>query len=203
MHKNYLVGYKLFFGLLGVTALVTEVAVIIERGAWQPANFFSFFTVQSNIVAALVLIASAFMVFASKQSRHLDFLRGAVTLYMVVTGVVFALLLSGLEGVTLTAVPWDNIVLHYILPVAVLADWLIDPPRRRIRFLTSLLWLAFPLLYLGYSLIRGAIVGWYPYPFLNPDNGGYSAIALTALAIMAAGLAMAYFISRVKPLKKK
>jgi len=34
-------------------------------------------------------------------------------------------------------------------------------------------------------LIRGAIVGWYPYPFLNPENvGGYSGVAAYIIGIM-------------------
>ncbi|MGA8046237.1 MAG: Pr6Pr family membrane protein, partial [Dermatophilaceae bacterium] len=73
-------------------------------------------------------------------------------------------------GVDLTAVPWDNTVLHYIVPVAMLVDYLLDRPRRRLSFRASLLWLIYPLAYAGYSLIRGAIVDWYPYPFLDPGT---------------------------------
>ena len=44
----------------------------------------------------------------------------------------------------------------------------------------------FPLLYLAYVLIRGAVVDWYPYPFLNPARvGGYGGVALHALGIAA------------------
>jgi membrane protease YdiL (CAAX protease family) len=48
-------------------------------------------------------------------------------------------------------------------------------------------WLAWPLVYLAYSLVRGAVVDWYPYPFLDPDeSGGYAGVAGYALAILAA-----------------
>jgi len=34
-------------------------------------------------------------------------------------------------------------------------------------------------------LARGAIVGWYPYPFLNPANvGGYGGVAAYVIGIM-------------------
>ncbi len=70
------------------------------------------------------------------------------------------------------------------MPVVVALDWWIDPPRARISFPRALVWLAFPLLYLGYSLVRGRLVGWYPYPFLNPESaGGYGGVALYAVTI--------------------
>jgi hypothetical protein len=197
MKRNYLVGYKVFFGLLGFSAIVTEIATIVERNFWIPQNFFSYFTIESNIFAAAILLISAFFVFAGKKSRTLEFFRGAATFYMVVTGIVFAVLLSGIVGAVLTAAPWDNIVLHYIIPIAMAIDWIIDPPVRRIAYKKAILWLLFPLTYLVYSLVRGSIVGWYPYPFLNPANGGYGQVAVTSVAILIGGLVMIYLVSRI------
>ena len=197
MKKNYLVGYKIFFGLLGFSAILTEIAVIWARGAFVPENFFSYFTIESNIIAVIAFLASAFFVFAGKKSARLDFLRGAATLYMIVTGIVFSVLLAGIEGIALTAVPWDNIVLHYIIPVAIAFDWITDPPSRRISFRKGLVWLVFPLAYLVYSLVRGPIVGFYPYPFLNPANGGYGAIALTSAIILIVGVVLVLIVTRI------
>jgi len=197
MNKNYLTGYKLVFALLGFSALITEVAATVERGSFTPANFFSFFTVESNIIAVIALLVGAFAVYANKKSIAVDSFRGAATLYMVVTGVVFALLLSGIEGVALTAVPWDNIVLHYIMPIAVALDWIMNPPSRRIEFKKALWWLVFPLAYLAYSLARGPIANWYPYPFLNPANGGYGQIAVTSALILVFGVVLVYVVTRI------
>ena len=199
MKKNYLVGYKLFFGLLGFSAIVTEIATIVARGNWNAANFFSYFTIEANTIAFAILLISAFYTFAKKKSATLDFLRGASAFFMVVTGIVFAVLLSGIEGATLTAAPWDNIVLHYLIPIAVALDWIVDPPAYRIAFKKALNWLTFPLAYLVYSLIRGPIVDWYPYPFLNPANGGYGQVAVTSVIILIGGIVLAYIVSRVGP----
>ena len=197
MKKNYLVGYKVFFGLLGFSAIVTEVAVLWANGKFAPANFFSYFTIEANTIACIVFLASAFYVFAGKKSKRLDFFRGAATLYMIVTGIVFAVLLSGIEGVDLTAVPWDNMVLHYIIPIAMTLDWLMDSPSKNISFRRGLAWLAFPLAYLVYSLIRGPITGFYPYPFLNPANGGYGQIALTSFVILLGGITAVWLVTRL------
>jgi hypothetical protein len=198
MKLNYTVLYKVFFGLLGFSAVVTELAVLSTYGKLVPANFFSYFTIESNILAFIVFLVSAFYMFAGKKSSKLDFFRGAATLFMIVTGIVFAVLLSGIEGAKLTAVPWDNAVLHYIIPIAAAIDWIIDPPHRRISFRRGLLWLTYPVVYVVYSLIRGPIVGWYPYPFLDPAYGGYGKVAVTSILIFVFGIVLVWLVTRIK-----
>jgi hypothetical protein len=166
-------------------------------------NFFSFFTVESNILAVIAFIGGALIIQSGKRSERFDFFRGAVTLYMVITGIVFSILLSGLEGVQLTAVPWDNTVLHYLIPVAIVIDWIMDPPAKRVPFKRALWWLVFPLAYFAYSLIRGPIVGWYPYPFLNPAHGGYGKVAVVAVVITLGVLLLTFAITRLSDSRKK
>jgi hypothetical protein len=113
MRKGYLLtGYRLDFGLLGFSALVTEAATLQERGKFAPVNFFSYFTVESNLFAAAVLLLGASAFAPGLRGYPWAMLRGAGTLYMVTTGIIFAVLLAGIEGAEFTAVPWDNIVLH-------------------------------------------------------------------------------------------
>jgi hypothetical protein len=182
MHKRHTLirGYRVVFALLAFGAVVTEIATLVERGRFAPVNFFSYFTVLSNVFAAAVLGWSACQ---TKPSPRLDWLRGAATLYMATTGLVFAVLLSGIKGAAFTAVPWDNLVLHYMMPIVLVVDWLLYPPRRRIAFRRALGWLVFPFVYVAYSLVRGHATGWYPYPFLNPDKHGYAGVAVTSLLV--------------------
>ncbi len=187
-NRNFLVGYKIVFGLLALSSVALEMATLIGRGQFEAGNFFSYFTIESNLIAATVLLTSAaafYQKFDAKQLATLDSLRGAATLYMVTTGIVFSVLLAGYDARTLTAVPWDNVVLHYIMPVALLVDWLFDTPHKRVPMRRAGLWLLFPLVYVAYSLIRGSVVGWYPYPFLNPMNNGYGGVVIVSLGIAA------------------
>lgn len=200
-NKKLLIGYKLFFALLGFSAIVTEIATIAERGRFNPANFFSFFTIESNILVFVVLLLSAVAVAMGKNGK-LDTLRGATTVYILIVGIGFSFLLAGLEDVALTAVPWDNTVLHYIMPIAMLVDFLIDRPKRKLAFKQSLYWLLFPIAYVSYSLTRGALVGWYPYPFLNPDINGYGAIAFTASCLLVLGLALVWGVCKLSGKRK-
>ena len=116
-------------------------------------------------------------------------------LYLTVTLVVFALLLADTD--VDTAIPWVNTVVHQVFPLAVILDWLIDPPGEPITFRRSLWWLAYPLAWVAYTLVRGPLAGWYPYPFLDPANGGYPTVALYVVAILASGIALCAIIAGV------
>ncbi len=114
--------------------------------------------------------------------------------YLAITGLVYGTALAAYPEQL--AIPWVDEVLNRALPLLALADWLIDPPARRIRPLTVLGWLALPLLYLAYALLRGRAADWYPYPFLDPSlHGGYRRVAgacvLTAAAFLLVGSAVA------------
>ena len=197
MHKRYLLAlYRLFFGLLTLWAVWVQFMQGSLRESFEPANFFSFFTIESNIIAALLFIASAALTVRGGQSTTLTILRGAATLYMVVTGVVYGVLLSGLEESLQTPIPWVNAVLHYIMPAAVLLDWCIDIPKRHMLFKRALVWLAFPAAYLLYSLVRGSIVGWYPYPFLNPSYNGYVGVFVTCIFILGGMVGLIWLLTK-------
>lgn len=199
-NRKALATYKILFGLLGLSAVTTEIVTLVGLGRFNPSNFFSFFTIESNLLAAIVLLVGALFTLRGKLPKDFDLVRGAATLYMATTGIVFALLLSGLEASLLTAVPWDNTVLHYIMPVALLLDWVIDPPKAKITFKRALVWLIYPIVYVAYSLIRGGIVGWYPYPFLNPATNGYVGILVTSIGITATVLFLTWLL--IGPSKK-
>lgn len=186
MFKNkYLgAGYKLVFGLLGLSAVVTEIIILVGRGRFVPENFFSYFTIESNIFAAIILLVGAGFLLSKKLTPGwFEFLRGAAALYMITTGAVFSVLLANLDPSALTALPWDNTVLHYIIPIAMALDWFFDPPRKRIAFKRAMIWFVYPLAYVAYTMIRGALTGWYPYPFLDPTIDGYGKVAIIAIGI--------------------
>lgn len=169
---------RLALGLIGLAAIATQLAHSIETGR-SIVNFFSFFTIESNILAVVLLLLLA----AKKQGSRMATFRGAVTLYMTMTGVIYALLLSGNEVALQTTIPWVNTVLHYALPVALLIDWLAFPPPRGVNPRRVLGWLAFPLAYVIYSLVRGGLTGWYPYPFLNVAERDLPTVLATSAII--------------------
>jgi hypothetical protein len=172
--------YRAFFGLLTLAAIGTQLTDLASKGVLDPLHYFSYFTIDSNLLAGalfLILVARR-----GERSRTFDQIRGIAVVCMTVTGVVFTLLLSGTD--VDTAIPWVNDVVHAVMPVVVVADWLIDPPRHRLTVRQGLLWITAPAIWLAYTLIKGPIVGKYPYPFLDPAHGGYGSVALYCVAIL-------------------
>jgi hypothetical protein len=176
-----------------VTAAVVAAAVITQLvygtqtiDGFSAANFFSFFTIESNIIGAAVFGITGIAALKKRSVERLAYVRGGATLYMTITGIVYVLLLSNAD--VQTPLPWVNLTLHYIFPVIIMIDWLLDNPVQSIRFKKALIWLVFPLLYGAYSLIRGASTGWYPYPFLNVDVIGLTDVLVNCLFIAVGGL---------------
>jgi hypothetical protein len=192
-----LITARTLFALLGFSGLVTELATLLAQHRFNAGDFFSYFTIEANLLAVMSLLLSAFATASGRVSPALDFFRGAVTFYMTTVILIFIVLLSGYPSSDLTAVPWDNTVLHYIMPIALIVDWLIVGPRAAIEFRHALLWLAIPLLYLAYSLIRGPIVHWYPYPFMDPHHHGYLGVTITSVVIAVILTVLAWVIANV------
>ena len=186
-HTRILGTLRLVFALLALAAVGIQLAYGSQQENFIVVNFFSFFTIESNLIGAFVLILTGTEALRSADAGRFALVRGAATLYMTTTGVIYFLLLRGLEASLQTPVPWINTVLHYVMPLVFFIDWFFAPPTRRITFGRALVWLLFPLVYVLYSLVRGSVVGWYPYPFLNADEQSYGQIAVTSL-VMLAGL---------------
>ena len=161
-----------------VLAAIGQQLIIHIRASYSVLNFFSYFTNLSNLFAALVLLLSVF----TKKSKFQDLAIYIATVNMVIVGLVYAVLLRNVDLGAL--LPWVNTVLHIVMPIAMVLNWLVSPPASPLTGKHLLVSLVFPSVYLAYTLVRGASTGWYPYPFLNPANvGGYGAVAAYALAI--------------------
>lgn len=197
MHKRFVIAvYRLFFAALALTAVTVQFVYEFNRVGHFPVNFFNFFTIQSNILAAIILLIAGVGALLQRRNNTFAMLRGAATVYMTMTGIVYVLLLSGL-GSLQTTIPWVNHVVHHIMPAVVLADWFIDPPVRRVSFRRALVWLSFPLAYVVYSLSRGQLVGWYPYPFLDPTKQGYGRVAVACSCIALGAVAVIWLVAWV------
>ncbi|HEX7309198.1 Pr6Pr family membrane protein [Lentzea sp.] len=164
--------------------LSAEVYLVVMLGdRFQPVNHLGYFTVLSNLVAAVVALLGVFRPVSAQ-------LRGAAVLYIATTGLVYPLLLRGIDVQT---PPYANWVLHTIVPVLVVVDWLVAPGRTTRPWT----WLAFPLAYITYTLARGPIADWYPYPFVDPRGQGYGQVLVNCLVVAVIIVALSYVVSWV------
>ena len=186
-----LIAARLFFAALTLVAVAAQLVIHLQH-TFPVLNFFSYFTNLSNIFASVIFVLGAVYLLQRREpTPRDDLIRGASVVAMALVGIVFSALLRDTDLGTLA--PWVNTVVHFIMPIAVVADWLYQPPKSRLNVRQLGYWLIYPLLYLAYTLIRGAIVGFYPYPFLNPNPGAhtagsYGAVALYCIAIFVAFL---------------
>lgn len=187
----FLPALRLASVILVLAAIVAQAVVLADVGAFDATRFFAFFTIQSNLigVAAFVWLL---VVGRRPRSRALELVRGASAVYLTVTFFVVIFLLSGVD-VQLQLV-WVDVVLHKIFPVIVVLDWILEPPAARMGAREILPWLVFPLAWTVLTVVRGALDGWYPYPFLDPANGGYGQVAVVVVGVLIGFVAIAVAI---------
>lgn len=182
-------------------SLIGQLAVVFSgRGAILDAagliaplperllRFFSYFTIQSNLLAAgtaLSLIQSP-----TRDGRLWRVLRADAIVGMTVTFIVYILVLRRivhLEG----AARLSDIGFHYVAPALTVVGWLAFGPWPRIDRSTLVRLLAWPVAYLAYVLMLGAASGWYPYPFITVSKLGYARVLLNAALVTLLLLAVA------------
>jgi hypothetical protein len=85
-----------------------------------------------------------------------------------------------------------------IVPAFMLLDWWLAA-RAPVDPRGALRWLAIPVAYLAYTLIRGPLADdWYPYPFVDPTrDGGYLRVALFSAAVAIALALLTFGLSKL------
>ncbi len=194
---------RVLFGLLGFGTVIANMLIIAaEPEGLDAANYLSYFTNESNLFAGAVLAVSGLLPRESLP-RWWDGFRGAAAVYLAVTFVVFAVLLEGTPAAGDTT-PWVDLVMHKLMPVVLVLDWLLIPASSGARWWRPLAWMAYPVAYLAYALLRGAAIGWYPYPFLDPRGpDGYAGLITSAGAVVAGFLVAAYLFDQLGRLRRR
>jgi hypothetical protein len=165
-----------------VVALTAQYDHGNQRSTFTAANFFSYFTVLSNCLVVVLFFLLVVKPALSDAPRFCVF-RGTATLAITVTGLVYAVLLAPSAADVDVSLAWVDFVVHTLAPIVGFVDWAVDPPRRRPSVAVATSWLVFPLVWLVYTLVRGPITDWYPYPFLNPDEESIASIVVTCIGI--------------------
>ncbi len=189
--------WHLATALIGAVGFVFQIYALVggPRYAANPAhawwNFGSFFTIESNFLV-LCICATLAANAARRGGQVWLVLRLMALVNITVTMIIQFFLLrdlpeiQALEGAGLYA----DRILHYVVPIMVIVGWIVFGPRPRISLKTAFLVLVFPAAWCLYTVIRGAITGWYPYPFINVAEHG-AMVILNCAGVGAVFLAMA------------
>ena len=183
---------KLTRAWFAVTALVALTGLVVQviatagdatgrftTVAGRVANLFCFFTIDSNllVIVTSVLVASGVARGGLFRVLWLDALAG-----IIVTGIVYQVALAGLyelHGLALFA----DTMLHKVTPILFVLGWLLVGPRGAFTWRAVWWSLLYPLAWLAFTLPRGALTGFYPYPFVDAGALGYGQVTLNCVFI--------------------
>lgn len=143
--------------------------------------FFSYFTILTNTAVVLAYAATL-------SGRPAWFVRpgvkAGIAVAIAVVMIVYVAILAALwepQGLQLLA----DTILHYATPVLYLVWWLGYGRDGTSRLADLARWLVYPLIYLGWTLLRGAFVAEYPYPFLDLAVKSAAQVATSVLMMVA------------------
>lgn len=185
---------QLILVVIGISVLVEEDPPSLGQ---RLLRFVSYFTVQANVIVWLAVVALARN--PSRDGRKWRVLRLAGLTGIIITGLVHWFWLRPL----LTLTGWSYLtdkLLHVVVPLMAVVGWVAFGPRPRVNLRIVLLGLIWPTAWLVYTLVMGALTGWYPYPFVNVDVLGGRAVGLACGAIAVgffAVSALVWLIDRV------
>lgn len=168
--------------------LTISAAIVNGAGAFAGlVEYLGYFTILTNMFAALIFAAHGLAFNAPGVWRFLrrpQNLTAAAASIMVVWSVYHFVLRKpgGLQGAQF----WADLALHYIVPFFTVVFWWLTVPRRGISLMPAswptLMW--YPLFYLAYVFVRGAILNSYPYFFIDVTTIGYPRALLNAAGVM-------------------
>ncbi|MFJ6669693.1 Pr6Pr family membrane protein [Actinosynnema sp. NPDC091369] len=205
-------GSRVWHGVLAAViaaSLITQLVLILTSGPDVNAGhaevqapldvrlvrLFSYFTIQSNLFVLVVAITLA--VDPVRDGRWWRVARLDALLGITITGAVFAVLLAPLTHPVGVAW-WVNLGFHRLSPLLAVLGWLVFGPRPRLDWPTIakalLLW---PVLWILYTFVHGALSDWYPYPFLDVTEIGFGTALRNALLVLAAAAIVAGIMKAV------
>lgn len=146
--------------------------------------FLSYFTVLTNIIVAICFSRLSFIKRAEPgtlftQASTLT----AITIYIVVVGLIYNIMLRGLAS----PVDWARLadeLLHVLNPLIFLFFWIFFVKKSTLQYRQAITWLAYPLLYVVFIVVRGYLIDKYPYPFIDVVQLGYPKAILNAIVIL-------------------
>lgn len=171
-------------GLIALVAwvsLTTQVMVAFDNLHWLGGTrgiafwrLLGFFTIVTNFLIALTMTARAFGRWPRRwpDERHA---LGALAVSIALVAAVYHLVLAKLWN-PVGLHWWSDQGVHTAVPALFGVYWLMLAPKSGLRWSDSGRWMLYPSLYAAYALGRGAIEGWYPYPFLDVGKLGYPVV---------------------------
>ena len=152
------------------------VAFFALRGTWAAWSLnhlhdLIYFTTQSNIFLGLIMLWAGIAALIGWHQPP-AWLKSAVLLYMLITGLVAWLILGPLDPcapkILLNLTIMD--IVHIVTPIMATIDFLLFDSHKQLKIKYAAYWLSYPLAYFIFILITIGLINpsiSYPYPFID------------------------------------
>jgi len=185
-----------------------QVSDRMMHNLFRPTEYFSYFTITSCLLTAVVLTLSAIQLTRGQaETKLLSLTRLTNAVSMVIVGVMYnALLRGGAPDPRDVGYDWPvlpNEIIHTYVPMLIFIEWLFTRTTIALKINQAFWVLVYPLAWLAFSIIRGIITGWWPYWFIDPQYGiGTQLTWIVAISVMFTVLAVG-FIPAQRALAKR
>lgn len=178
------------------TAVLVQMVLSVQHGLARGESFlhatvdyFAYFTVLTNVLVALVLTVP-WLAPESPMGRWLarPHMTAMTATAIIIVGLTYHFLLSGAYHPVGVEYATD-LGMHYLVPTAFTLYWVLFAPKAGLRYSHLPYFAIYPFAYLTFLTARGAMVGEYPYFFVDVNTLGFTIAARNAL-----GLVMIYFV---------
>jgi len=180
--------------------------ILIEVMSHMFGDTFSFFrgigliryyTIQSNSIVFGYFLLGFFEKYKS-HPLYKKMLPGVV-IYIAITFMVFALMLQGTFEITGIRIV-GNYLVHYIVPIVAIV-YLFVSGENQYTYKDISTWSIYPLLYIVFMLIYGAITSDYLYPFFDLNVISVWVLIITIIILVLLFMLLSFIV--VKILSKK
>lgn len=185
----------------GATAAIVGAGLVIQllvvatasssRWGSIPArlfNVFCYFTIESNLIVGVTCLLLAIRL--ERPSLTFRVFRMIGLVGITITGIVYHVAIARLVEFDAWALAADQLT-HTVVPIATVIGWLMYGPRGQASWRVIRLVLLYPLAYIVFTLVRGRIVHFYPYHFIDVPSLGYGKVAANGFWIALLFLAAA------------
>ncbi|MDR3264061.1 MAG: Pr6Pr family membrane protein [Clostridiales bacterium] len=173
----------LILGCISVTLIILNVAMwkkyllpyypAVTANNISGLNYFAYFTILTNLLCAVwLLLYGVGKLFCRKLAERVTIpaVQGALTVYICVVGFIYWGVLVWFTDrypSELWLFNFIDIYEHFIIPCVFVVMWLCGLNNSKMAKKCLPYFLIYPFSYYTFSIIRGAFIDWYAYPFFN------------------------------------
>ena len=197
--------YRLLCLMLCELGIALQYTIVARIG--NPSILTCYYTILSNFVC---LFYFAYLLICNPKKES-PLVKGSVVLGILITGLVYHFMLNGameagvgaVAEVTFTEV-LANTLVHYVVPITTLLDYLLFTEKGDVRWYHPFTWLILPIVYVFFILIRPMFsdlmfagfsgASRFPYPFVDIDLYGagkvFFMVTIILLGFLILGLVL-------------